>query len=129
MFTLSDIFLEDGENLFRNFGVRLVFIFIFLPSGIIKKTNRLRTVPERDTARGQSLNSATPSRPSPSAPPRSARAVIRRRRRRIPPPEVRRASFSVPKKEKKFGVRRFSFSWIKSVIFLIAIPDLIFVLV
>ena len=60
---------------FGIFGVRLVFFFIFLPSGIIKKTNRLRAVPERDTARGQPLNSAAPSRPSPSAPPRSARAA------------------------------------------------------
>ena len=60
---------------FGIFGVRLVFLFIFLPSGIIKKTNRLRAVPERDTARGQPLNSAAPSRPSPSAPPRSARAA------------------------------------------------------
>ena len=60
---------------FGIFGVRLVFLFIFLPSGIIKKTNRLRAVPERDTARGQPLNSAAPSRPSPSAPPRSAHAA------------------------------------------------------
>ena len=60
---------------FRIFEVRLVFLFILLMSGIIKKTNRLRAVPERDTARGQPLNSAAPSRPSPSAPPRSVRAA------------------------------------------------------
>ena len=59
---------------FGIFGVRLVFLFIFLPSGI-KKMNRLRAVPERDTARGQPLNSAAPSRPSPSASPRSTRAT------------------------------------------------------
>ena len=60
---------------FGIFGVRLVFLFILLPIGIINKTIRLRAVPERDTARGQPLNSAAPSHPSPSAPPRSARAA------------------------------------------------------
>ena len=74
MFTLCGLILEARENLFRNFGVRLVFLFIFLPSGI-KKTNRHRAVPKRDTARGQPLNSAAPSRPSPSAPPRSTHAA------------------------------------------------------
>ena len=75
MFTLCGLILEAVKIYFGIFGVRLVFLFIFLPSGIIKTTNRLQAVPERDTARGQPLNSAAPSRPSPSAPPRSARAA------------------------------------------------------
>ena len=115
---------------FGIFGVRLVFLFIFLPSGIIKKTNRLRAVPERDTARGQPLNSAAPSRPSPSAPPRSARAAGAAAA--ADDPAARGSSrlvFHAEKKRKKIGVRRFSFSRIKSAIFLIAIPDPIFVLV
>ena len=117
---------------FGIFGVRLVFIFIFLPSGIIKKTNRLRAIPERDTARGQPLNSAAPSRPSPSAPPRSARAAGAAATT-ADDPAARGSSRLVfhaeKKREKKFGVRRVSFSRIKSAIFLIVIPDLIFVLV
>ena len=91
--------------------------------------NRLRAVPERDTARGQPLNSAAPSRPSQSAPPRSARAAGAAA---ADDPAARGSSrlvFHAKKKRKKFGVRRFSFSWIKSAIFLIAIPDPIFVLV
>ena len=109
---------------FGIFGVRLVFLFIFLPSGIIKKTNRLRAVPERDTARGQPLNSAAPSRPSPSAPPRSAHAAGVTAAR-----GSSRLVFRAEKKRKKIGVRHFSFSRIKSAIFLIAIPDPIFILV
>ena len=117
---------------FGIFGVRLVFLFIFLPSGIIKKTNRLRAVPERDTARGQPLNSAAPSRPSPSAPPRSARAVGAAAAAAADDPAARGSSrlvFHAEKIEKKFSVRRFSFSRIKSAIFLLAISDPIFVLV
>ena len=91
--------------------------------------NRLRAVPERDTARGQPLNSTAPSRPSPSAPPRSARAAGAAA---ADDPAARGSShlvFHAEKKRKKFGIRRFSFSRIKSAIFLIAIPDPIFVLV
>ena len=91
--------------------------------------NRLRAIPERDTARGQPLNSAAPAhqpRLDPRVPPEPPPPMI-------PPLEVRRASISMPKKrkkrEKKFGVRRFSFSRIKSAIFLITIPDPIFVVV
>ena len=75
MFTLCGLILEARENLFRNFGVRLVFLFIFLPSGIIKKNEPTSGRTRADTARGQPLNSVAPSRPSPSAPPRSARAA------------------------------------------------------
>ena len=47
MFTLSAIFLEDGENLFQDFGVRLVFILIvFLCVGIII-FKKLPTLPSR----------------------------------------------------------------------------------
>ena len=119
---------------FGIFGVRLVFLFIFLPSGIIKKTNRLRALPERDTARGQPLNSAAPSRPSPSAPPRSVRAAGAATAAADDP--AARGSSRLDsragkrkKREKQYGVRRFSFSRIKSTIFLIAIPDPIFILV
>ena len=116
---------------FGIFGVRLVFLFIFLLCGI-KKTNRLRAVPERDTARGQPLNSAAPSRPSPSAPPRSARAAGAAAAPDDDPAARGLSSLvfhAEKKREKKFGVRRFSFSRIKSAISLIAIPDPIFVLV
>ena len=116
---------------FGIFGVRLVFLFTFLPSRIIKKTNRLRAVPERDTARGQPLNSAAPSRPSPSTPPRSAHAAGAAAAAADDPAArgSSRLDFRAEKKRKKIGVRRFSFSRIKSAIFLIAIPDPIFVLV
>ena len=113
---------------FGIFGVRLVFLFIFHPSGVIKKTNRLRAVPERDTARGQPLNSAAPNRPSPSAPPRSARAAGAAAAA-ADDPAARGSSRLIFRAEKKIGVRRFSFSQIKSAIFLFAIPDSIFVLV
>ena len=133
MFTLCGLILEARENLFRNFGSPYSISFYFSSERNNKKTNRLRAVPERDTARGQPLNSAATSSPSPSAPP-DPRAPPEPppTSPMIPQPEVRRASFSVPKKEKKrkkIGVRRFSFSRIKSAIFLIAIPGLIFVLV
>ena len=74
MFTLCGLILEARENLFRNFWSPFSIYFYF-SSERNKKKNRLRAVPERDTARGQPLNSAAPSRPSPSAPPRSARAA------------------------------------------------------
>ena len=75
MFTLCGLILEARENLFRNFWSPFSIYFYFSSERNNKKTNRLRAVPERDTARGQPLNSAAPSRPSPSAPPRSARAA------------------------------------------------------
>ena len=74
MFTLCGLILEARENLFRNFWSPFSISFYF-SSERNKKTNRLRAVPERDTARGQPLNSAAPSRPSPSAPPQSVRAA------------------------------------------------------
>ena len=60
---------------FGIFGVRLVFLFIFLPSGIIKKNEPTSGRTRAGHARGQPLNSAAPSRPSPSASPRSTRAT------------------------------------------------------
>ena len=91
--------------------------------------NRLRVVPERDTARGQPLNSAAPSRPSPSAPTRSACAAGAAAAN---DPAARGSSclvFHAEKREFFFGVCHFSFSRIKSAIFLIVIPDPIFILV
>ena len=116
---------------FGIFGVRLVFLFIFLPSGIIKKNNKPTSGRTRAGHRpGQPLNSTAPSRPSPSAPPRSACAAGAAAA--ADDPAARGSSrlvFRAEKKEKKIGVRRFSFSRIHSVIFLIAISDPIFVLV
>ena len=93
--------------------------------------NRLRAVPERDTAQGQPLNSAAPSRPSPLAPPRSARAAGATAAAADDPAArgSSRLDFYAKKEKKKISVRRFSFSRIKSAIFLIVIPDPIFVLV
>ena len=94
--------------------------------------NQLWAVPEQDTARGQPLNSAALSRPSPSAPPRSVRAAGAAAAADDDDSATRVSSrlvFRARKKEFFFGVRRFSFSRIKSAIFLIAIPDPIFVLV
>ena len=124
MFTLCGLILEARENLFRNFWSPFSISFYFSSERNNKKTNRLRAVPERDTARGQPLNSAAPSRPSPSAPPRSVRAAGA-----TDDPAARGSSCLVFRAEKKFGVRRFSFSQVKSAIFLIVIPDPIFVLV
>ena len=70
--------------------------------------NRLRAVPERDTARGQPLNSAAPSRPSPSAPPRSVRAAGAATAADDPVARgSSRLDFRAEKKEKK--IRRSSF--------------------
>ena len=76
MFTLCGLILEARENLFQNFWSPFSISFHFSSErNNLKKMNRLRAVPERDTTRGQPLNSAAPSRPSPSAPPRSVRAA------------------------------------------------------
>ena len=129
MFTLCGLILEARENLFRNFWSPFSISFYF-SSERNNKTNQLLAVPERDTARGQPLNSAAPSRPSPSALPRSARAAGAADDDDDPAARgSSRLDFRAEKREKKFGVRRFSFSRIKSAIFLIAIPDPIFVLV
>ena len=130
MFTLCGLILEARENLFRNFWSPFSISFYFSSERNKKKTNRLWAVPELDTARGQPLNSAAPSRPSPSAPPRSVRAAGAAAA--DDDPAARGSSclvFRAKKRGKKFGVRRFSFSRIKSEIFLIAIPDPIFILV
>ena len=75
MFTLCGLILKARENLFWNYWSPFSISFYFSSERNNKKTNRLRGVPERDTARGQPLNSAALSRPSPSAPPRSTRAA------------------------------------------------------
>ena len=106
MFTLCGLILEARENLFRNFW-SLFSISFYFSSERNKKTNRLRAVPERDTARGQPLNSAAPSRPSPSAPPRSTRATGAAAA--ADDPAARGSSRLVFRAEKKFGVHRFSF--------------------
>ena len=74
MFTLCGLILEAHENLFQNLWSPFSISFYF-SSEQNKKMNRLRAVPKRDTAPGQPLNSAAPSRPSPSAPPRTVRAA------------------------------------------------------
>ena len=128
MFTLCGLILEARENLFRNFWSPFSIYFYFSSEQNNKKMNRLRAVPERDTARGQPLNSVALSRPSPSTPPRSARATGATAAADNDP-AARGSSRLVFRAEKKFGVRRFSFSRIKSAIFLIEIPNPIFVLV
>ena len=52
MFTLSGLFLEDGDNLFQDFWSPFsIFLFVFLREIIIKKqTNRPnRAVSDQDT--------------------------------------------------------------------------------
>ena len=67
MFTLCGLILEAREKLFRIFWSPLVFLFIFLPSGIKKTRNRLWAVLGQDTA-GRGLYK--PGQASPKAQPR-----------------------------------------------------------
>ena len=74
MFTLCGLILEARENLFRNFWSPFSISFYF--SSERNKKNEPTSGRTRAGHRpGQPLNSAGPSRPRPSALPRSARAA------------------------------------------------------
>ena len=66
MFTLSAIILEDGENLFQDFWIRLVFLFFVFLRGIIKKKSTDLAGPCPTRTRPASLYN---QRPRPRSPP------------------------------------------------------------
>ena len=59
MFIFSSLILEAGENLFRDFWSPFSISFDFSTErNVLKKRNRLRAVPERDSARGRYIKGA-----------------------------------------------------------------------
>ena len=95
MFILSGLFLEDGENLFRDFWSPFSIFFLTFsarPNYLKKKSTALRAVSNPDTSARPAFKAAARAPPQPKSPPPrnpSRRRPCRRPRRPAARPATR----------------------------------------